>query len=122
MPELPQPSDRAAIERSFEGYRAALAMMTVPELMELAAKQGALLEEQRRNLISGALSASDLSQIDSPVSHSTPTEFPSRPARDPRALPSPSRLPFPSARRSRSASPDGARLAGKLASRSRRSR
>lgn len=60
--ELPDPRDDPNLIRTYAGFRRVLAQMSLPELMELSARQAALLEiEQRQamtNLLSNGLSAS----------------------------------------------------------------
>jgi hypothetical protein len=114
LPELPQPSTPAAIERTFDGYRAALARMTLPELMALAAQQAALLEAEARTTTSGLLLDWSRNQLDSTVQRSPTTELPSRSPTAPAAAPSPSLPPGPPRRRSRSA-PHARELAARLA-------
>jgi hypothetical protein len=83
-PEVPQPNDRVSLERSYEGFRSALTQLKIPELMELAATQAALLERQRTTLVSESLLALSQRNLDSPVQSSSTTELPSRPRPDPR--------------------------------------
>lgn len=83
--ELPQPDDEAGIKRTFDGYRAALKTMTIPELMELADRQAALLQAQQNDMMRRSLSPSPLdstSNLDSPVLRTTPSR--SMPAPSPR--------------------------------------
>lgn len=95
--ELETPSATGtSVPRTFEGYQAALATRTIPELLELAAKQAALLEQDRHRVMLELISASQHSSLDLPVVRSTPTELPSpsERARDERPSRSPQPSPF----------------------------
>lgn len=75
--QLSSPRDREAIERTFAGYRAGLAKMSIPQLMANANELAAKLQEQAATLTSELLSASLARNLDSPVLPSAPTDSPS---------------------------------------------
>lgn len=82
--ELPQPEDEAAIRRTFAGYAAALKTMTIPELMERADRQAALLQQQSQATLEELSQRPPGSQstLDQPVLRTTPSR--STPAPSPR--------------------------------------
>jgi hypothetical protein len=93
--ELDSPRDEASIRRTFEGYRAGLTRLTVPQLMALANQNAALLQEEARRLTFETLSASLERNLDQLVPRSEPTASPSpqpqdRPAPDSRSSQQPS--------------------------------
>lgn len=100
MASLPQPADDPNLLRTFRGYRAALATMSLEQLMAHSADLAARIEFEQRRLLASAISSplSTLTlSIDNPV------------IRSPRTVPRPSdspdrgRPPSPSLRPSQSA-------------------
>jgi hypothetical protein len=56
LTELQPPDDQWQIERSFEGYRQALATMTVAQLMTEATRLSALIETENRAALTSLIS------------------------------------------------------------------
>lgn len=54
-PTYSSPRTREAIEQTFDGFQRALAKMSTKQLMEQAAMQGALLQEQQRAILTSTL-------------------------------------------------------------------
>lgn len=100
LTDAPDPRDDPNLIRTFAGFRQTLAAMSIDQLMELAAKQGAELQAQSQStltaLISSPLSDS-LAALDRAQVRSLPTAHqPSRPDRG-SAASQPSVPPRPSA-------------------------
>lgn len=93
---LSSPRDRESIERTMRGFEAGLRSLSIPQLMDLAARQAALLQEQANRRISDTLSAYLERNLDSPVQRSEPTASLS---------PQPPDRPAPASRSSRPPSP-----------------
>lgn len=105
MASMPQPMnspiDQLSIERTFEGFRWSLARMSIPQLLELAARQAALLQADRDRVLSETLLAYHQNQLDSPVLSTMPTSPDGSAAAGPADRPSPrSSPPSPVDRRS----------------------
>jgi hypothetical protein len=107
MPDpMSSPRTPAAIERTYDGFRKALATMSTRELLELSAKQAALLEEQGRQALSASLWDYHQSSFD-PAGPSTTPPLPAASGREPAdpasrgssglqpRPPAPSRFPVP---------------------------
>lgn len=112
---LPQPDTRIAIDRTFQGFRMALARMSIDELIQMASTQAAALQAQaderlRSLLLTQPGSSSNLDQL---VQRTTPTRSTPEPSPRGRAAqaspPSPPPDPL-----SRLSSPRGRALAAKL--------
>lgn len=128
-PQTPLDSPRTleAVERSYQGFRAALARMKVPELMELAAKQGAALESQARSTLFETLGAYHQREVAQPVLSMTPPlpdasgrEFDDRASRNsprpsPPTVPSTSRQPRAGRRLARELARAGLAVSGRRA-------
>lgn len=112
--QLDSPRSERAIERTMQGFASSLARMTVPQLMELAARQAAELQAQAHQVTSDLLSGYHQSQIDQPVLSTMP-ELPGASGREHVDRPSRPSSP-PSQPAARSTSPRlGRRLARDLA-------
>lgn len=85
LTELQPPDEPESIVRTFEGYRAALAQMTVQQQVEQLTRINAALEQESRTHLAQLISRplSDyISSLDLIVPRSTPTAPPSSPSRD----------------------------------------
>ena len=81
------------LRQSYAGYRKALRLLTIPQLMELSTRQAEAIQRQQDSMLSRLLPAfSPTSDLDAPVQRSTTPEPPSRerdPGRGQPASPSP---------------------------------
>jgi len=96
MTELPQPYDDPNLQRTFQGYRQALSMMTLPQLVEQANRNAEALQRQSDATLASTISM-QLSDYQSSLDRLTTRSLPmgSQPstARGVAAsLPSPQRL------------------------------
>ena len=66
------------LRRSYAGYRRALGTLTTSQLLELANRQAALIQQHQDSMLSRLLQRpSSTPDLDAPVVRSTPTETPS---------------------------------------------
>lgn len=127
LTELQPPDSRAAIERTFAGYKKTLESLSPDQLMEHLTAINGQLELQQRALVSAVLSPSEvlsasIASLDRPVLRSTPTAIQSPQPRGLAAQVSPSHLPPRAVDLLASSSRLGPRLAAKLVAASARSR
>ena len=76
---IPTPHDEAGIRRTMAGYRAALATLTIPQLMDRLTTINAAIEAENQARLATLISttSSNSPDLDAPVLRSTPRATPS---------------------------------------------